>query len=300
MPKLVCRLSLTILALSWSIAIAQAQGPAAGADLFATQRLPPPEILPDPPAEELPMGTKTPLAEQTKKPPLDAAATWEFWTPSFWKTWEGNIELGMNGTDGNSETFNIQAGILAKRKAEYHSEQIQLTSIEKRANGATTANTALIDKRLDLPMPQSRFNAFVHSLDEYDQFKAFRWRVSGDAGLGYEFIQDDITTLIGRFGGSVSHEIGGPNDVYRPELYFGGEFKHKWSDAHQISATVNYYPNVNDFTSYRLNSQAAWQIALSQAYGISLKLSVIDRYDSQPLGKRPNDATYSTLLLWTF
>jgi putative salt-induced outer membrane protein YdiY len=241
------------------------------------------------------------VSPSDKQPLLDVdAGEWEPWSPAFWDPWEGNVELGLHGTDGNTETFNIRLGALAKRKTEFRTEQLQITSIQKRANGLTTANTALLDGRMDWPMPNSKFNMFVHTLVEFDQFKAFDYRVSGDFGVGYEFIQTDITTLIGRMGASASHEIGGPNNKTNPEVLFGGEYKHKFNATHEVSAQVNYYPNVTDFTDFRLNSQAAWQIVLSQAHNLSLKLSIIDRYDSTPAGAQPNDLDYSTLLLWTF
>jgi putative salt-induced outer membrane protein YdiY len=261
-------------------------------------RLPAPE---DEPASVLPEPADAPPPSDKPLAPIGVEEIgWDFWSPTFWDPWEGNVELGLNGTDGNTETFNIRLGALAKRKTEFRTEQIQITSIQKRANGVTTANTALIDSRIDWPMPSSKFNTFLHSLVEYDQFKAFDYRISGDTGVGYEFIQTDITTLIGRMGLSASHEIGGPNNKTNPELLLGSEYKHKFNETHQISAQMSYYPNLVDFTDFRLNSQASWQIVLSQVHNLSLKLSVIDRYDSTPEGARPNDLDYSTLLLWTF
>jgi hypothetical protein len=88
--------------------------------------------------------------------------------------------------------------------------------------------------------------------------------------------------------------------MWNPELVFGGELKHKFNPTHSILAKVDYFPTITQWSDYRLNSQASWEIALSAAWGLSLKLSVIDRYDSTPQGARPNDLDYSTLLLWTF
>jgi len=259
-------------------------------------RLPTPEGAPEVVAPQ-----ESPQEASPSDKPIGAEETdWQLWSPAFWDPWEGNVELGLNGTDGNTETFNIRLGALAKRKTEFRTEQLQITSIQKRANGITTANTALVDGRIDWPMPSSRFNTFVHSLLEYDQFKAFDYRISGDTGIGYEFIQNDVTTLIGRVGASASHEIGGPNNKTNPELLLGGEYKHKFNETHLVSAQFSYYPNVVDFTDYRVNSQASWQIVLSQVHNLSLKLSIIDRYDSTPEGAKPNDLDYSTLLLWTF
>jgi putative salt-induced outer membrane protein YdiY len=250
---------------------------------------PPPEVVPPPPD-----------AEKSTAPLLVEESVWGSWAPKVWDPWEGNVELGMNGTDGNSETFNIRLGVTAKHKTETFVQTLQFTSIQKTANNVVTANTALLDGRLEWPMPGSRWNYFIHGLAEYDEFKAFDVRLSGDTGFGYEFIQTDMTTLIGRSGIAFSHEIGGPDTTIHPELLFGGEFKHKFSATHSVSMKMDYYPNVTAFGDFRLNSQASWEIALAQAWGLSLKLSVIDRYDSTPQGARPNDLDYSTLLLWTF
>jgi putative salt-induced outer membrane protein YdiY len=292
--------------------------PAAGPLLFdpqitdaPPQRLPPIEavLVEAAPAEEIPApANPTPVPAATKGESeakvegqvIDFVPGWQVWQPAFWDPWEGNVELGLNGTDGNTETFNVRFGVTAKHKTDSLVQTFQLTSIQKRANGVTTANTALLDGRLEWPMAGSRWNYFMHSLLEHDQFKAFTYRISADTGFGYDFIKSDATTLLGRAGISMSREIGGTNDVTKPELLFGGEYKHKFNDTHNISAKIDAFPNLENFGDIRVNSQAAWEMALSKIWGLSLKLSVIDRYDSTPQGARPNDIDYSTLLLWAF
>jgi putative salt-induced outer membrane protein YdiY len=272
-----------------------------------------------PPALELP--APTPLLEELQAeelpPPESAAAdpavaaaapevivipeaAWDFWSPQFWDPWEGSVELGLNGTEGNTQTFNVRFGFKAKHKTEYLVRSLEFTSIQKTASGVTTANTALLDGRIEWPMPKSRWNYYIHGLTEYDEFKAFDYRISADTGPGYEFIQTPWTTWIGRGGVSASHEIGGPSDKVNPEVALGSEFKHRFNEMHSINAKVDYYPNVTEFSDFRLNSQAGWEIALSKVWGLSLKLSVIDRYDSTPQGAKPNDLDYSTLLIWVF
>jgi putative salt-induced outer membrane protein YdiY len=261
---------------------------------------------PDDPAAQLPAEPIAPGPATPYSAPLEEQKVilhdpgWQVWSPAFWDPWEGNVELGLNGTEGNSQTFNVRFGMTAKPKTPTFVQTLQVTSIQKSADGITTANTALVDGRLEWPMPQSRWNYFVHGLWEYDEFKAFQYRISADTGPGYEFIQTEATVLMGRAGLSVSHEVGGPEDMWNPELVFGGELKHKFNPTHSILAKVDYFPTITQWSDYRLNSQASWEIALSAAWGLSLKLSVIDRYDSTPQGARPNDLDYSTLLLWTF
>jgi putative salt-induced outer membrane protein YdiY len=266
--------------------------------------LPKPDPIPEAIAPVNPQAAEqigpTPLVAPVEQRILPLDPGWQVWSPTFWDPWEGNVELGLSGTDGNSETFNVRFGLNAKHKTDRLVQTLQVTSIQKSADGITTANTALIDGRLEWPLLAERWTYFVHGLWEYDEFKAFQYRVSGDTGLGYQMIKSEPTNLLLRSGISASHEVGGPEDEVTPELLFGGEYKHKFNPTHSISAKVDYYPNVTDFGDFRLNSQAAWEIALSQAWGLSLKLSVIDRYDSTPQGAKPNDLDYSTLLLWTF
>lgn len=257
----------------------------------APETLPSPEItLPAEDEEEDEAQTKIILDEPG----------WHVWQPDYWDPWEGNVELGLSGTEGNSQTFNVRLGVNAKHKTEDLVRSLQIVSIQKSADGLTTANTALLDGRAEWPLPESRWNYYLHGLVEYDEFKAFDTRVSADTGIGFEFIQNDVTTLIGRTGLSASQEIGGPDDELRPELAFGGEYKHKFNATHSINAKVDYYPDVTNFGEFRLNSQAGWEIALASDWGVSLKLSVIDRYDSTPAGAKPNDLDYSTLLIWQF
>jgi putative salt-induced outer membrane protein YdiY len=258
---------------------------------------PPAAAEPLPPPQSIAPPDQQPLSRMEE---LMLAPGWSWWSPAYWDPWDGSVELGLSGTEGNSQTFNVRFGLTAKHKTDHLVQTLQITSIQKSANGATTANTALIDGRLEWPMPQSRWNYHLHGLIEYDQFKAFDYRLSADTGPGYEFIQTPATTLLGRAGLSVSQEVGGDSGPLKPELAFGGEFKHKFNPAHSISAKVDYFPNVTAFGDFRLNSQANWEIALAPVWGLSLKLSVIDRYDSTPQGKRPNDLDYSTLLLWQF
>jgi putative salt-induced outer membrane protein YdiY len=300
------RLACATIALALVLACGSLRGQSPAAPEQSIVRLPPTresEPLPPPSAEE-PKSPSDRLPEVIA-PPEDSQSLLlgeSAWLlgPTYWDPWEGTVELGLSGTEGNSQTFNVRFGMTAKHKTETLVRTLQITSIQKSADNETTANTALLDGRLEWPMPESRWNYFMHGLIEYDQFKAFEYRISGDTGFGYEFIQTDATLLMGRAGVSTSREIGGPDEAWNPEILFGGEFKHKFNPTHTISCKADYYPNVEDFGDFRLNSQASWEIALASAWGLSLKVSVIDRYDSTPQGAKPNDLDYSTLLLWTF
>jgi putative salt-induced outer membrane protein YdiY len=217
-----------------------------------------------------------------------------------WSLWHGSVELGLSGTSGNSETFNVRLGAKAKRDTPRAVHTYELTYLDKSADSRQTAHSALIDGRSEWPFPDTPWSFFIHGLGEYDEFKAFDFRASGDTGLGYQFIKNDVSDLKGRFGGSASHEFGGPDDDVVPELVFGAEWKHCFSPRQNVSVQVDYFPNVTAFTDFRMNGRASWEVVVAPEWGLSLKTSVIDRYDSTPGDAKSNDLDYSLLLLWSF
>ena len=122
-----------------------------------------------------------------------------------------------------------------------------------------------------------------------------------DLGLGYRLIKNDMTTLIGRFGGGFSHEYGGPNDGrYVPEAVFGMNLEYKLSKRQKFLGSVEYAPDVTFFERYRVRVQAAYDILLDEEMNLSMRMGVLERYNSLPGSGRPNDLDYALMLLWKF
>ena len=89
------------------------------------------------------------------------------------------------------------------------------------------------------------------------------------------------------------------NSASRPaEASFSLEFSRKLSGRQKLSAKVDYYPEVRDFMNSRLTSRVEWEVVLDEATHLSLKLGVVDRYDSTPNGAKHNDLDYAVVLLW--
>ena len=216
------------------------------------------------------------------------------------KLWKGSFELGLDGSEGNTRTFNIQFGMDAKRKTDCDVVTLDLDYRKKTANYRETANRALLDWRYERLYEDSPWTTFVHGTVDYDEFQAFDLRVTADIGLGFQLIDWEKTTLALRVGGGFSHEIGGPDDAYVPELTYGLDFEHRISDRQKLAASADYIPDVTEFTDFRLKTEASWELLIDKEMNLSLKLSVLDRYDSTPHGLRPNDLDYSAMLLWKF
>lgn len=216
------------------------------------------------------------------------------------KIWSGKVEFGLNGTEGNSQTFNFHIGFKTKRKTECSIFTTSLDYNKKNSDSVNTANRLLTESRLERPHCSTPWTWYVHGLADYDEFQPWNVQLTGDTGIGYQIIENDSTDLTGRFGGGCSREIGGPNDDYVPELLFGMEFEHRRGDRHKFKVALEYFPDVTDFSEFRMVDKASWEILLDKELNLSLSFNVIETINRPNPGGKEADLDYSAVLLWNF
>lgn len=214
--------------------------------------------------------------------------------------WEGSFELGLDGSDGNSQRFNFRFGIDAKRTTDESMLTLDLDYRRNTNNSLETANRTFFDWRHEWLFEESPWTWFVHGTVDYDEFQAFDVRVSLDTGVGYQFMKSERTSFLGRAGSGWSREVGGPDDQYVPEAVFGADFHRQLSKRQKLTANVDYMPDVGDPMDFRLNTKANWEVLLDEEMNLSLKVTMMDRYDSTPHEAKANDVDYGITLLWTF
>jgi putative salt-induced outer membrane protein YdiY len=258
---------------------------------------PPPPVPPPPPSEAPPAQPQVP--PQPDEAPVDEKVVVVVTEPPR-KLWEGSVELGLDGSEGNSRQFNLRLGVDLKQKTDRDVIGLDFDYHRTTSHSEETAHRAFLDWRYEWLFKDSPWTWFAHGTVDYDEFKAFDVRVSIDTGLGYQFIDTEATSLVGRCGGGWSREIGGPDDRYVPESVFGLDFERQLNKRQKLTATVDYTPDVTDFRDFRLKVKAAWEVLLDADMNLSLKLSVLDRYDSTPHDAEPNDVDYAATLLWSF
>ncbi|MCA9197251.1 MAG: DUF481 domain-containing protein [Planctomycetales bacterium] len=223
------------------------------------------------------------------------------WTrPTTWfasPLWDFTYELGINGSTGNAEALSILTSANLKKETDLTALTMGLTYAKTQAQGVETQHYAIFNSRWDYKV-NDRWFFYNKNTIEYDEFKAFDLRLVLSGGLGYHLIKNDHTTLTGRLGSGVSREFGGPDEDWIPEANFGADFEHKLTERQKVAATVDYYPEWSNFADYRLVTNAYWELLLDGEHNLSLKVGVIDRYDSTPNGRKPNDVDYFLTLLW--
>lgn len=271
-----------------------------------------PPLALTPPSVAVPLFDSGPLSQAIddplfglSPPPLTlddpADANWFYpwnWVPR--NGWANSAELGINGASGNANSFSFQAGTRFKRKTESSLFDFRITHNRQQANGVEKQNNALLYCDLDRNIAQTRWSHFMKNGLEYDRFKAFDLRYNLNVGVAYRFIKSDNLNLKGRFGSGTSREFGGPQNQWVPEALFGGDYEHQLNKRNKWIARADYFPEWDAFSHYRIVSDVSWEMLWDEAGNLSFKIGAIDRYDSTPNGRKPNDLTYSMLLLYKF
>jgi putative salt-induced outer membrane protein YdiY len=220
------------------------------------------------------------------------------------KVWSGGGEIGTNGATGNSELFAVRAGLHAQRKTADNLFVSDFLYTYARQNSLLTQNQALLNARDEILLAGTPWSLFAATNTEYDELRAYRFRVGVYGGVGYQVIDTDVTNWRVRAGAGAVREIagysGGPADRWVPELVFGTDYGYKFDDRQSFEATVDYYPRVNDFSQFRVRARVAYQVIVDKDNGIVLRLGAQDRYDSNPGPAKKNDLTYFATLGFAF
>jgi putative salt-induced outer membrane protein YdiY len=214
--------------------------------------------------------------------------------------WSGAMEFGINGANGNSDNFNLRYGLGVRRKTDDNIFNFDTVYNYASQDDVVTQNRLFSIGREEWYFRGTPWGIFVDGTFEYDEFRAFDFRIASHVGLTYKFIDNVQTMLKGRAGAGVSREFGGPNDDWIPELIFGLDFEHKFSDNTKVFTTADYIPNINNFSDFRLQLAAGFETMLSKEYNLALKLGAQNLYDSTPEGRKPNDVFYFVSLIWKF
>lgn len=233
-------------------------------------------------------------------PPLLDSRTIGAPLPPLAKLWCGGLELGLNGAQGNSENFKLRCASHMKRENPQTIMKMDWLYTLAMQNSTRSENRGLMNGRHEWLLPRTRWSVFVSSTGEMDEFKAYDMRMAMHSGLGFNFIKNGQTLLKGRLGGGGSHEMGGPADRMQWEALAGVDFEHRFNKRYKLISSADYFPEFENMTEFRLQAKLSLEVLIDPLLNLSLKTGVLDRYDSTPEGKKPNDVEYFAVLLWKF
>ncbi len=216
--------------------------------------------------------------------------------------WTSSLELGINGSEGNSENLSGRVAFRTERLVE-DVERFEFLSryrIDTRDGDRTTNewyNSALQEWFLpDHP----RWSWFVLGTAEYDEFQDWDVRVSGTVGLGYKFIDREDLKFRGRVGLGASYEFGAEDEELVPEALIGYDYENQLNERSRITSTGNLFPSLSNGGEFRSYVDLAYELDVTDDGAWALRLGAEHQYDSDTDSETPWDFAYFASLVTTF
>lgn len=226
----------------------------------------------EPPAEP-DAGADIP-ADGAAESPAEATTTIEEEAPEPIE-WKSRFEAGFNGSEGRTEKLDARATFATERRTDETRLAFDANYRSATSRGDRTQNKFDVGGIHDWYFPESPWLAFIQGRFEYDEFAAYDQRYSAGGGLGYTFVKNDQTELVGRVGLGGSYEKGGPNDGdVTPEGILKIDLSHHFNDITSLTAGAEYYPDLSAFGDYRAVLSAAIETKLSAGSPASIKFGV--------------------------
>ncbi len=252
------------------------------------------QAAPAPKATAVEQPPAAPIEPATQTPVAPAPA-------GFFDNWKPKLELGLNGTQGNSETTNFRFGFGATKETDEDRWEFATAYNLATDSGATSRNDGHARVLKDWLMHGSPWFVFARGRVDFDEFQDWDYRISGSAGPGYILVDEPKLRAVVRAGLGGQKEFGSANNEIVPEGSFGGEVAWEFAKGHKLTATSTWYQDVTQLNNYRIRSEAAWVMSIDAARGLSLKLALEDEYEAQTsAGSKNNDLKYFAALVFEF
>ncbi len=253
-------------------------------EVFGRLTIPMDEIV------SLPEDDEAPVEDAVDEPMLEDK-------PSPWKS---QIEIGLSGAQGNTDTLSFRAGFLTVKETADYRWRIDASYNYGETDGNTNKNQATAGVLRDWLFPESPILYFAQGRYDYDDFRDWRHRLSGHGGIGYEIIDTETFELIGRVGAGAAKEWQRSQSI-RPEGLLGLEFAWTISDRQSLTGYTTLYPDLGDFFEFRVVSGIKWTMQIDAARGLALNAGIDNEYESQTdPGIKNNDLRFYAGLTFQF
>ena len=243
-------------------------------------------------------------AQDAEEPVMEEADE----TPDFWSGWTRSVELGISGSSGNTDEFDLRAIFQTERETDRLRTLLRARYLYGEEDGSASENEWLIRGENDWKFPGERYFIFSFTQYEFDEFEDWDTRFQLFAGGGYDLMTErslldggnDRASLKGRVGAGVVREFGTDDDEFRPEALLGLDFTWQINEAQKFAAGTEIFPSLNDFGELRAVSYANYDILLSEENNLTLRLGIEHEYDSNTDDADENDVKYFITILATF
>ena len=211
--------------------------------------------------------------------------------------WDRRLDLGLNGSEGNSSSLSFRVGGGAERIAPDLETRITGLYTRSSDNGTVSQSRAELNARNDWLSRTSPWGFFLQGRAEFDEFQDWDWRVSAVLGPSYQLIKNDRTSLRLRAGAGLAREFGGERNSLIPEALAGFDLKHALSDRQRIFLSTELLPSLDNLGGYRASNKLGYEMDITPDSKATIRLGIDHRYDSNaPSDRDSNDVDFFATL----
>jgi putative salt-induced outer membrane protein YdiY len=208
--------------------------------------------------------------------------------------WGGDASVGFALARGNTKTTNLSFTVSAKGPI---SESIDSTNkayfLLNREGGLTNAESMGLESRIEWKHSE-RFFSYYGIQGLRDQFKNYSYRILPELGLGYKVLTSENLQLSANAGLAqvFTKYYDSGETVSFTGITVGNQFTWKISPTSEISQSLSLQTNISELRHTFLQFEISLASAITK--GLSLKLTLMDKYDSQPVGEdiKKNDLSF--------
>jgi len=243
--------------------------------------------------KSVPAAVATPAASGASPAPVPTAVLPAPAPPAPAKpdgAWKFSLSLAMTGSKNEvGSNWNIRAAAGARRVTEEDRTTLTSEYYFQTADGAETDNNFLAQILQEYMFKGSKWELFLQSTHQNDEFQAWEQRLGLYAGPGYRLFEGDDFKMKLRGGFGASYEF--PTETWTPEILLGEELAWTIDDRSQLTHGFEVYPDVERFGEYRFLTRVDYEIALTAKKDLRATAGVRDVYDSyvEPGGDSTND-----------
>ncbi|UCE42044.1 MAG: DUF481 domain-containing protein [Candidatus Aminicenantes bacterium] len=208
--------------------------------------------------------------------------------------WGGDAAVGLALARGNTETTNLSLTFSAKgplsKAVDSTNKAYFLLSKEK---DITNAESMGLESYIQWKHSEKLFSYYgIQGIR--DRFKNYSYRILPGLGLGYKIFAEENLQLSASAGLSqlfIKYFDSEETDSYTG-FSLGNEFTWKVSPTAEVSQALNINADISEPSHYFLQFDISLASAITK--GLSVKLTLMDKYDSKPVGEgiKKNDISF--------
>lgn len=236
---------------------------------------------------------------KTNKPAAPVKKDSGIFASGYLSEWQRSAEIGINGSEGNSQNMDAHIGLSAKFENSIKRWNISSAYNTSSSDETTSRSDFHAQFTRDFLLPDLPHFYFLRGRYDWDEFEDWDYRVDLSGGIGSQLIKTESWSLIGRTGLGFSKEFGGDNNGWIPEALLGLDNKWTITEHQSVELNTTFYPSLEELGEFRNISELNWNIGLADMNNLNLKLGLVNNYDSMSSAdSKKNDFKYHLLLVF--